>query len=87
MKRKRDEGLEFFVQRLDPHIGLPVPKTNYTSINFGKVDTETKKTIRLEIENAGRGFLLGDVELASEMPGFRVSSIPIRVSCCRNGRT
>ncbi len=75
---EQDMGLEFFVQRLDPHVGLPDPKTNHTSINFGTVDTETQKTIRLEIENAGRGFLHGDVELASEMPGFRVSSTPIR---------
>ena len=75
---EKDMGLEFFVQRLDPHIGSPVPKTNHTSINFGTVDTETKKTIRLEIENTGRGFLYGDVELASEMSGFRVSSPPIR---------
>ena len=75
---EKDMGLEFFVQRLDPHIGLPDPKTNHTSINFGKVDTETQKTIRLEIENAGRGFLYGDVELASEMPGLQISSSPIR---------
>ncbi len=75
---EQDMGLEFFVQRLDPHIGLPDPKTNFTSINFGTVDTETQKTISLEIENAGRGFLYGDVELASEMPGLRVSSTPIR---------
>ena len=75
---EKDMGLEFFVQRLDPHIGLPDLKTNHTSINFGKVDTETEKTIRLEIENAGRGFLYGNVELASEMPGLQISSPPIR---------
>ena len=71
---EKDMGLEFFVQRLDPHIGLPDLKTNHTSIDFGKVDTETEKTIRLEIENAGRGFLHGDIELVSKMPGLQISS-------------
>ena len=75
---EEDMGLEFLVQRLDPHIGLPDPQANHTRINFGKVDTETRKTIRLEIENAGRGFLYGDVVLARKMPGIRVSSTPIR---------
>ena len=76
----RDRGLEALVQKLNPHIGSPEPKTSHTSINFGKIDNETKKTIHLKIENAGRGFLYGKVQLASKMPGLQVSSTQIRGS-------
>ena len=74
---EEDKGLELFVQRLDPRIGSPDPKPSHTSINFGKIDNETKKTIHLEIENAGRGFLYGDVQLASKMQGLQISSTSI----------
>ena len=74
---EEDKGLELFVQRLDPRIGSPDPKTSHTSINFGKIDNETQKTIYLEIENAGRGFLYGDVQLASKMQGLQISSTSI----------
>ncbi len=74
---EEDKGLELFVQRLDPRIGLPDPKTSRTSIDFGKIDNETKKTIHLKIENAGRGFLYGDVQLAGKMHGLQISSTQI----------
>ena len=79
---EQDVGLEVFVQRLDPRIGSPEPETSHTSINFGKIDNETQETIHLKIENAGRGFLYGDVQLskASEMPGLQISSTSIRES-------
>ena len=73
----QDRGLELLVQKLNPRIGSPDLKTSHTSINFGKIDNETKKTIHLKIENAGRGFLYGDVQLASKMPGLQISSTPI----------
>ena len=78
--KEEDEGLELFVQRLDPRIGSPAPKTSHTRINFGKIDNETKKTIHLKIDNVGRGFLYGDVQLASEIPGLHISSTQIRGS-------
>ena len=74
---EEDKGLELFVQRLDPRIGSPDPKTSRTSINFGKIDNETQKTIHLKIENAGRGFLYGDVQLASKIQGLQISSTSI----------
>ncbi len=77
---ERDIGLEMFVQKLDPRIGSPEPETSHTSIKFGKIDNETQKTIRLEIKNTGRGFLHGDVNLASKMPGLQISSTRIRRS-------
>ena len=73
-----DIGLERLVQSLDPQIGHPVPKVSHTSINFGKVDRKTQKTVRVEIQNAGRGYLYGSVELARAMPGLRLSSTTIR---------
>ncbi len=75
---EKDMGLEMLVQELDPHIGKPEPVLSQTRIDFGNVDTETRKTMRLQITNAGRGFLYGDVQLADEISGFQVSSSPIR---------
>ena len=73
-----DVGLEWLVQSLDPQIGQPVPQVSHTSINFGKVDKGAQKTVRVEIRNAGRGYLYGDVQLAKAMPGLRISSTSIR---------
>ena len=73
-----DIGLERLVQSLDPQIGQPVPKVSHTSINFGKVDRKAQKTVRVEIQNAGRGYLHGTVELARAMRGLRLSSTTIR---------
>ena len=73
-----DVGLEWLVQSLDPQIGQPVPQVSQTRINFGKVDKGAQKTVRVEIRNAGRGYLYGDVQLAKAMPGLRISSTSIR---------
>ena len=73
-----DLGLERLVQKLHPQIGQPVPKVSHTSINFGKVYRKSQKTVRVEIQNAGRGYLYGDIRLAKEMPGLRLSSTSIR---------
>ena len=74
----QDVGLEMLVQELDPQIGLPELEVSHTRIDFGKVDTETQATRQLEIKNAGRGFLYGDVQLADELLGFQISSSVIR---------
>ena len=73
-----DIGLERLVQKLHPQIGHPVPKVSHTSINFGKVYRKSQKTVRVEIQNTGRGYLYGTVELAREIPGLRLSSTTIR---------
>ena len=78
--KEQDIGLELLVQRLDPTIGTPDPKTSHTNINFGKIDKGARETVQLKIENAGRGYLYGDVQLASAMPGLRVSATEIRGS-------
>ena len=75
---EKDIGLEKLIQKLDPQIGQPVPKVSHTSINFGKVDRKVQKTVRVEIQNTGRGYLYGTVELAKAMPGLRLSSTSIR---------
>ena len=72
-----DLGLERLVQSLDPRIGQPVPQVSRTSINFGKVDKMAQKTVRIEIRNAGRGYLYGDIRLTKAMPGLRISSTSI----------
>ena len=77
-KNDQDVGLEMLVQELNPHIGQPELDISHTHIDFGTVDAEARKTIQLEIKNVGRGFLYGDVELATELPGFRVSTSTIR---------
>ena len=74
----QDIGLEMLVQELDPHIGQPELEISHTHIDFGTVDAEAQKTIQLEIKNVGRGFLYGDVEFATELPGFQVSASAIR---------
>ncbi len=74
----QDVGLETLVQELDPKIGRPELQVSHPYIDFGKVDTETQKTLELKIKNVGRGFLYGDVQLASEMPGFCLSAPPLR---------
>ena len=73
-----DVGLEWLVQSLDPQIGQPVSQVSHTSINFGKVDKGAQKTVRVEIQNTGRGYLYGDVQLSKAMPGLRISSTSIR---------
>ena len=73
-----DIGLERLVQKLHPQIGHPVPKVSHTSINFGKVDRKSQKTVRVEITNASRGYLYGDISLAKAMQGLRLSSTTIR---------
>ena len=74
----QDVGLEMLVQELDPQIGQPELEISHTHVNFGKVDTETRAKIQVKIRNVGRGFLYGDVQLASELPGFHLRSRPIR---------
>lgn len=74
----QDVGLEMLVQALDPQIGQPELEVSHPRIDFGQIDTETQKTIQLEIKNAGRGFLYGDVQFASELPGLQLSSSAIR---------
>ena len=73
-----DIGLEWLVQSLDPQIGQPIPQVSHTSINFGRVDKGAQKTVRVEIRNAGRGYLYGDIRLTKAMPGLRISSPSIR---------
>ena len=75
---EEDIGLEKLVQELHPQIGHPEIEVSPTHIDFGTVDTETEKTIQLEIKNVGRGFLHGTVELADKVQGFQLSSRPIR---------
>ena len=74
----RDIGLEMLIQNLAPLIGKPRMEASHTRINFGKVDRKSQKTVRVEIQNAGRGFLYGEVQLAKAMPGLRLSSTFIR---------
>lgn len=79
--RHRDEmdiGLEEFVQKLDPRIGHPELEMNSININFGEVYAETPKHIRLNIRNAGRGFLYGNIRLTNELLGLELSSTIIR---------
>ena len=77
-RKKKDIGLEVLVQSLDPQIGQPVLQVSHTSINFGEVDKRAEKTVRVEIQNTGRGYLYGDVQLAKAIPGLRISSTSIR---------
>ena len=74
----RNVGLEMLVQELDPQIGQPELEISHTHVDFGKVDIETQTEIQVEITNVGRGFLYGDVQLASELPGFQLLSPRIR---------
>ena len=75
---ERDMGLEMLVQELDPQIGQPELVISQARIDFGTLDTETQKTIQIEIRNVGRGFLYGEVQLARKMPGLSLSAPPIR---------
>lgn len=74
----KDIGLEELVQRLDPQIGAPELELNHSKIDFGRMDTESQKTIRFDIKNTGRGFLYGDVQLASNLPGLQISNTKIQ---------
>ena len=77
-RNDQDIGLEMLVQELDPNIGQPELEISHTHIDFGTVDAEAQKTSQLQIKNVGRGFLYGDVKLATELPGFQVSAATIR---------
>ena len=75
---KQDVGLEELVQRLDPQIGNPEPEVSQSEIDFGNMNSESQKTIQFRIKNVGRGFLHGDVRLASNMSGLQISNTEIR---------
>ena len=75
-----DIGLEEFVQSLDPSIGHPELEVSQSKIDFGRMDTRSKKTIQFKINKkmGGRGFLYGDVQLVQRMPGLRISDTEIK---------
>ncbi|MDE0315386.1 MAG: hypothetical protein OXM61_10825 [Candidatus Poribacteria bacterium] len=77
-KDDEDIGLEELVQRLDPQIGRPEPEVSQSEIDFGNINSESQKTIQFKIKNVGRGFLYGDVQLASNMPGLQISNTEIQ---------
>ena len=74
----QDTGLEMLVQALDPKIGTPKLEINQSEIDFGNMKRGSQKTIDLEIKNAGRGFLYGDVQLTNSIPGLKVSDMDIQ---------
>ena len=74
---KRDRGLEKFVQELDPQIGKPKPEVSESEIDFGKMNPKDKDIIQIEIKNKGRGFLYGEVEIESSLPGLQISNTEI----------
>ena len=74
----QDNGLEMFVQTLDPQIGTPILEINHSEIDFGTVKPGSQKTIHLEIKNAGRGFLRGNVQLADSIPELQISDMDIQ---------
>ena len=61
-----------------PSIGHPELEVSQSEIDFGRMDTESQKTIHMEIKNIGRGFLYGDVQLAEDMPGLQISDTDIQ---------
>ena len=77
-RSKQGVGLEAFVQHLDPKIGEPKLQVHPPQIDFGSMDTESQKTIDIKITNVGRGFLYGDVQLPTDMPGLQVSGTEIQ---------
>lgn len=74
---EQDVGLEELVQRLDPQIGKPEPEVSQSEIDFGNMSSESQKTIKFSVKNAGRGFLHGAVQLESNMPGLQISNTEI----------
>lgn len=74
---EQDIGLEELVQRLDPRIGNPEPEISHSEINFGTMDMKSKDKTQLQIKNKGRGFLYGDVQIESSLPGLQVSGTEI----------
>lgn len=75
---QQDIGLEELIQRLDPQVGKPEPEVSQSEIDFGNMNSESQKTIQFKIKNVGRGFLYGDVQLASNMPGLQISNTEIQ---------
>ncbi len=75
---QQDIGLEELIQRLDPQIGKPEPEVSQSEIDFGNMNSESQKTIQFKIKNVGRGFLYGDVQLASNIPGLQISNTEIQ---------
>ena len=77
---RKDIGLEEFVQKLHPRIGHPETEVSHPKIDFGRMDVNSQNTIDLEITSRGRGFLYGDVQIASTLPGLQISNTYIRGS-------
>ncbi len=76
-RNEQDIGLEELIQRLDPQIGKPEPEVSHTKLDFGSMIKKSEKTIRLKIKNIGRGFLSGDVQIESGLPGLQISETEI----------
>ena len=74
----QDTGLEMLVQALDPKIGTPKLEINQSEVDFGNMKRGSQKTIQLEIKNAGRGFLYGDVQLPNSISGLQISDMNIQ---------
>ena len=51
---------------------------SHSRIDFDRIDPESQKTIDIQITNVGRGFLYGNVQLPTDMPGLQVSDTEIR---------
>ena len=77
-RSERDIGLEEFIQKLDPQVGKPKLQMSHTKVDFGGIDTESKKTIDIQVRNVGRGFLYGEIRLSTDMLGLRISESKIR---------
>lgn len=77
-RSKQDIGLEEFVQKLDPQIGKPKLQVNPSQIDFGQMDMESQKAVDIQITNAGRGYLYGDVWVPTDMPGLQVLDTEIQ---------
>ena len=75
---EQDIGLEELVQKLDPQIGKPKLEVSHSRIDFDSIDTESQRTIDIQITNRGRGFLYGKVQLATNMSGLQISETEIR---------
>ena len=77
-KGEQDIGVEKLIQSLNPRIGHPKIHISHDAINFGNIDTETRKKVQLEIKNTGRGFLYGNLQLTNDIPGLQLSTTTIR---------
>lgn len=73
IKELGDAGLEVFLHLLDPELPLPKAVVEPQKVKL-HLDKGENKEVSIRINNQGRGYLSGTIELSKRVPGLDISA-------------